>query len=237
MRVAICEDEEAQRMLLQNCLIEWAGNNGIVLEVEPFPSAEGFLFAWTDDRDYDLLILDIEMGKVNGMELAARVRRQDEDIPILFVTGYEQYMPQGYEVSALHYLLKPLDRNRLFQTLDRLKDRKNEEKLLFHTEETYVSLPLSQIWYVEAKAHRCILYTKNEEYLLSLSFGDMEKELDSHREFIRCHRSYLVNVQHICAIAQSELFLDDKRRLPVSRSAKKRVNEAFIKLYKREENS
>lgn len=232
MRVAICEDEEAQRQMLQNCLTEWAAHNHIVLETKLFPNGESFLFAWEDDQDFDLLILDIEMGSLNGMELANHIRRGDKDIPILFVTGYGQYMPQGYEVSALHYLLKPLDKNKLFQVLDRLKEKKTEDKLLFHTEKGHVSLPLSQIWYVEAKAHRCILYTKNEDYLLSSSIGDMEKYLGSHREFIRCHRSYLVNMQHICAITQSELFMDDKRRLPVSRSAEKRVNEAFIKLYK-----
>lgn len=232
MRVAICEDEEAQRLLLQSCLKEWAEGNHIMLETTPFPDGESFLFAWADDRAYDLLILDIEMGKLNGMDLAAHIRRQDEDIPILFITGYMQYMPLGFEVSALHYLLKPFDKNKLFQILDRLKEKKQEDRLLFHTDKGRLSLPLSRLWYVEAKAHRCILYTRDEEYLVSSSFGEMEKYLGSHREIIRCHRSYLVNMSHISAIIQSELFMDDKRRLPVSRSAEKRVNEAFIKFYK-----
>ncbi len=233
MRVAVCEDEEAQQKLLQSCLLEWAGHNRIVLETELFPNGESFLFAWEDDQNFDLLILDIELGKLNGMELAARIRRQDEAIPILFVTGYEQYMPLGYEVSALHYLIKPFDKNKLFEVLDRLKERKQTVKLCFHTQEGCIFLPPAQIWYVEARAHRCVLYTKDEEHLLSSSIGEMETCLVGHREFIRCHRSYLVNISHVCAITQSELFLDDKRRLPVSRTADKKVNEAFIKLYKR----
>lgn len=232
MRVAICEDEEAQRVLLQSCLTEWAEKNSIPLETKLFPNGESFLFTWAEDRAYDLLLLDIEMGEPNGMELAARIRSQDADVPILFVTGYEQYMPQGYDVSALHYLLKPLDREKLFQVLDRLRSRKHEERLLFHTEKGSVSLPLSHIWYVEARAHRCVLYTESEEYLLSSSISETERLLGRHREFVRCHRSYLVNLLHICAITQSELFLDDKRSLPVSRSAEKRVAEAFIRLYK-----
>ena len=232
MRVAICEDEEAQQKLLQNCLMEWAEQNKIMLETKLFPNSECFLFAWEDDRDFDLLILDIEMGNLNGMELASHIRRQDDAVPILFVTGYEQYMPLGYEVSALHYLLKPLNKNKFFQVQDRLREKKPEDRLLFRTERGSISLLLSQIWYVEARAHRCVLYTNDEEYLLSSSIGEMERYLNDHREFIRCHRSYLVNVRHISAIIKPEIILDDKRRLPVSRSAEKEVNRAFIEFYK-----
>lgn len=231
MRIAICEDEKAQQKLLQNCLMEWAEHNKTVLETKTYPDGESFLFAWEDDRNFDLLILDIEIGKLNGMELAARIRRQDEAVPILFVTGYEQYMPLGYEVSALHYLLKPLDKEKLFQILDKLKEKRQEDRLLFRTEKGSISLPLSQIWYMEARAHRCILYTKDDDYLLSSSIGEMEAYLSDYREIMRCHRSYLVNIRHICAVTQSELFMDDKRRLPVSRSVGKKVNDAFIKLY------
>lgn len=233
MRIAICEDEEAQQQLLQNCLTEWAERNKTTLEIALFPNGESFLFVWEDDRNFDLLILDIEMGSLNGMELAARIRGQDEAVPILFVTGYEQYMPMGYEVSALHYLLKPLDKTKFFQILDRLKEKRQEDRLLFRTEKGSISLPPSQIWYVEARAHRCILYTKDEEYLLSSSISETEAYLSDYREIMRCHRSYLVNIRHISAVTQSELFMDDKRRLPVSRSVGKKVNDAFIKLYKR----
>ncbi len=232
MRIAICEDEEAQQKLLNNCLVEWAERNKIMLEAKAYPNSESLLFAWEDDRDYDLLILDIEMGGLSGMELAAHLRSQGDSVPILFITGYEQYMPLGYEVSALHYLLKPFEKEKLFSVLDRLKEKKPEDRLLFQTENGSISLPLSRIWYVEARAHRCVLYTEAEEYLLSSSIGEIEAYLRNYREFIRCHRSYLVNMRHIGAIAQAELFLDDRRRLPLSRTAVKKVNEAFLKLYK-----
>ena len=233
MRIAICDDEAVQQELLRKYLEEWTGKNGEVLETELFSSGESFLFAWDDDRDFDLLILDIEMGQLNGMELARKIRRQDEDIPILFVTGYEKYMAQGYEVAALHYLMKPLLKEKLFEVLDKIKKRgKNEEKQFFQTDKGPVSLPLSKIWYVEARAHQCILYTEGEEYTLYSGISEMAQLLGGHREFVRCHRSYLVNVQHILAVVKSELILDDKRRLPVSRNSEKAVNRAFVDLYK-----
>lgn len=233
MRIAICDDEKAQRQLLKKYLEEWAAQNKVILETQQFSSGEGFLFSWEDDRDYDLLVFDIEMGELSGMELAAAIREKDDEIPILFVTGYDRYMLQGFEVSALHYLLKPVSREKLFGVLDRLKiKRKQEEKLFFHTEKGPLSLPLSRIWYIEARAHQCVLYTEEEEYTLRASIGEIVRQLGGRKEFVRCHRSYLVNLHHISAIVKPELILDDKRRLPVSRSAEKEVNRLFIEIFK-----
>lgn len=236
MRIAICDDEEAQRLLIQRYVEEWALDNKVVLETELFASGESFWFAWEDDSSYDLLIFDIEMGQLNGMELAAGIRRKDEDIPILFVTGYDSYMAQGFEVAALHYLLKPLRKEKLFTVLDKFKKMRmrktQEEKILFRAEEGPLSLPVSRIWYIEAMAHQCILYTEDTSHVLCTSIGEMVRQLCGRREFVRCHRSYLVNVQHISAIVKPELVLDDGRRIPVSRSAEKEVGKVFIELYK-----
>lgn len=233
MRVAICDDEAVQQQLLQKYLQEWALLKNEALETELFDSGESFLFAWEDDRDFSLLILDIEMGRLSGMELAAKIRSGDENIPIVFVTGYDKYMAQGYEVAALHYLLKPLHKEKLFAVLDRVKKQESrEEKHLFHTNRGPVSMPLSKIWYVEARAHQCIMYTEEEEYTLYSGIHEMAELLEQHREFVRCHRSYVVNVRHILATVKSELVLDDKRRLPVSRNSEKKVKQAFMEMFK-----
>lgn len=236
MRIAICDDEEASCLLMQRYVEEWARENRILMETKLFASGESFWFAWEDDRCYDLLIFDIEMGQMSGMELAADIRKKDEEIPILFVTGYDSYMAQGFEVAALHYLLKPLQKEKLFVVLDkfnrnRLK-RVQEEKLLLRTDQGPLSIPASKIWYIEARAHQCILYMEDETHVLCASISEMAGMLCDRREFVRCHRSYLVNVQHVSAIVKPELVLDDKRRIPVSRSAEKEVNQVFIELYK-----
>lgn len=233
MRVAICDDEAVQQQILRKFLEEWARMKGEVLETELFDSGESLLFAWEDDRDFSLLILDIELGRLNGMELAAKIRSGDENIPILFVTGYDKYMAQGYEVSALHYLLKPLHKEKLFEVLDKVKKRESsEEKHLFQTDRGPVSLPLSKIWYVEARAHQCVLYTETEEYTINAGINEMAEFLERYREFVRCHRSYVVNVRYILAAVKSELVLDDKRRLPVSRSSEKKVKQIFMEIFK-----
>lgn len=236
MRIAICDDEQAQQLFVEKYLLEWGEEHQISITTSLFPNGESFLFSWEEDKEYDLLIFDIEMGKMNGMELAGEIRKQDEEIPILFITGYDSYMAQGYEVSALHYLLKPVNKEKLFAVLDKLQKNRektdSEEKLLFQTEEGNLSIPISKIWYVEAYSHQSILYTQDEEYVLKHSISAVEKLLEGRKEFIRCHRSYLVSLQHISAIVKNEIILDNKKRLPVSRNLSKEVNAAFIHNYR-----
>lgn len=236
MRIAVCDDNEAQRLLMKKYTEEWARDKKLPLEINLFNDGESFWFAWEDDKKYDLLIFDIEMRRLSGIELANNIRKQDEEVPILFVTGYDSYMAQGFEVAALHYLLKPLQKEKLFAVLDKFnKNRmKNEKeiKLLFRSEHGPLSLAVSKIWYIEARAHQCILYTEDEPHILYVAIGEMASYLCSRPEFVRCHRSYIVNMQHISAIVKQELILDDKRRIPVSRSAEKEVNRTFIEWYK-----
>lgn len=233
MRIAICDDEEVQCKLLAKYLNEWAELQSLSLTIVPFQNAESFLFAWEDDQAYDLLILDIEMGAMNGMELAMKLRSDKADIPILFVTGYDKYMAQGYEVSALHYLLKPIHKEKLWAVLDRLQTvRKPEEKILLQTEKGLKALNVSDIWYVEAAGHHCDVHTQSEQYMVQSKISEVSKLLEDKKEVVACHRSYLVNLTHVSAIVKTEIILDDQRRLPISRSMNKKVNEAFILCYK-----
>lgn len=232
MRIAICDDEEVQRKLLAGYLQEWAKARDIFLKTECFSSAESLEFAWEDDRNFDLLILDIEMGKLSGMELAVKIREKNEEVPVLFITGYEKYMAQGYEVSALHYLLKPVHKEKLFDALDRLrKTKKPEEKFSFRREDSLLLLPASSIWYMEAMGHKCLLAEGDLKHEVHMSISEAVSLFGGRKEFVQCHRSYIVNLQHASSIAKTEIVMDDGTRIPISRSAGKAVNEAFIRNY------
>lgn len=232
MRIAICDDEEAQRALIEKYLYEWAEARSLTLETVAFSDAEQFLFEWEEDKCYDLLVLDIEMGAVSGMDLAGRIRGEDEEIPIVFITGYESYMAQGYEVSAMQYLLKPMYKDKLFTVLDKLqRAKKGETKLPFQTEEGMVFVAPSDIWYVEAIGHYSTLHTVEASHLLKHSFTEMLKKLSSQDSFVQCHRSYLVNVQHVSAITKTDLIMDNRVKIPISRNSYKAVNQRFIMAY------
>lgn len=234
MKIAICDDERSERQLLCKYVEEWAAGKGLRAEVRCFDSAESFLFAWEDEKDYGILILDIEMGSMSGMELAQRIRERDSDIPILFVTGYVEYMQFGYDVKALHYLMKPMDREKFFTVLDRLPaEQKDAEKILFQTDEGNVSLPPGEIWYVEADGHRCALYTQGAVMVSKEGISSIEKRLEGYDFIVKCHRSYLVNLQHVSVVLKEELVLDDQRKVPLSRNLRKAAHDAFIRFYAR----
>lgn len=233
MRVAICDDEKTEQQWIKRLVLEWAKEKGEPLEVVCFSSGEAFWFSWEEDAVYDLLILDIEMGTLNGMELAKRIRKEGGDVPILFVTGYDEYMAQGYEVAAIHYLVKPLLKESLFTVLERVKSaqKKQEEKLLFLGEEGMISFLISKIWYIEARGHQCILVTEKKELILRESISAIEERLKEKRGFIRCHRSYLVNLGYVAAVLPNEIVLDSGGRIPLSRRMSKEVYQAFMQNY------
>lgn len=233
MRIAICDDEEAQRNLLVRYVHEWSEMRQIPAQIETYANGEGFWFIWEEEKNFDLLILDIEMGEMSGIELAMKLREQNQDIPILFVTGYESYMAMGYEVSALHYLVKPVQKEKFFSVLDKaLQKQPPEEKLFFQTDRGAISLPVSELWYIEAQGHTCRLHTRDYCYTVHMGISELKKELADQSSFIFCHRSYIVNLTHVAAIEKTELLLDNKTILPLSRGAAKEVNQAFIRYYR-----
>lgn len=234
MKIAICDDEAIWRQQLKEIVVQWANIHKLPLSVELFSGSEGFLFAFEQEKDWDLLLLDIEMDGKNGMELAQTLRQEGCDAAIIFTTGYEEYMPQGFEVGAMQYLIKPVKEEKLIACLDRIQERVSvsEPKVIFTTAEpAKLSFIPSRIWYVEARGHGCILNTENRSYELKESISETEAVLRETGCIVKCHRSYLVNLRFISEIRREEIILDDGRRIPVSKSTYRKLNEAFIRFY------
>lgn len=234
MKIAIVDDEINEQEILKKYIREWADAKQELVEISCFDSGESFLFSWEDDKDFSLLILDIEMGGINGLDLAKKIRVEDKQLPVMFVTGYDEYMQYGYDVSALHYLIKPVHKERLFMVLDKLAVSKTEEikALVLYREDGVRRIQIRNILYVEADGHGSIMHTVDEVISLKESFGEIEKQVIATGEIIKCHRAYLVNLRFISAIQNSDIILDNSERLPVSRNQMKKVQQEFLKYYK-----
>lgn len=102
-KIAICDDSEADRRYIAGLVAEWAAKADHTAQVASFPSAENFLFHYADKGGYDILLLDIEMGAMDGVTMAKKLRRENDAVQIVFITGYSDYISEGYEVEALHY--------------------------------------------------------------------------------------------------------------------------------------
>lgn len=229
MRIAICDDDKAQIEALKKLLFIWS--DGIL--TNEYHSGEQFLFDY-DDNPCDLLLLDIEMDGINGMELAKKLRSKGDMLPIIFITGFSEYMSDGYDVEALHYLLKPVDDKKLFSVLDKYISKKQNKTLgiMVRTADITTHIAFEDIIYIEAQGRKALVKLRSENVLeCENGIGYLADKLSD--SFVRCHRSYIVNLRYMQSIGKAEITLDSGENLPLSRRLYKEVNDRFIGFYTR----
>ncbi len=230
-QIAICDDDNAAATYIKALVTDWAFSRGIYVSIRTFPSAEAFLFYYAEEKEYDILLLDIEMGKLNGVNLAKTIRHDNETVQIVFVTGYPDFISEGYEVSALHYLLKPVSGEKLGEVLDKAVKKLAHKKkaLLIPVEGEMVRIFMEDIQYVEAFDHRIEIVTTDNTFFLKQPLHEMESKLTE--DFIRIHRSCIVNLHCIKRITRTDAILDSGKTLPVSRRMYADVNRAMIQYF------
>lgn len=229
-KIAICDDRKEDIEYISSIVKDWASGKGHSVTIKDFQSAEEFLFHYDDESDYDILLLDIEMGAMNGVELARRVRRQNREIQIIFITGYNDYIADGYDVEALNYILKPVHADKLMAVLDRAceKLKKNEAALIFDLPGGMVRIPLYEIRYIEVRANYVTIHAA-EEISVKTTLSSIEKKLDEG--FFKTGRSYIVNMHYIRKVTKTEVVLEGEIVIPLSRGLYEPLNRAFIKFF------
>lgn len=230
--IAICDDEQVERKYLSQLAAQWTADRGLCSQIDAFESAEQFLFTYQEDTSYDILLLDIQMKELDGVSLAKEIRKTDTRIQIIFITGLPDFIAEGYEVSALHYLIKPIQPEKLWSVLDKAQKslNKTEKSLLISSGGESFRIPIGNIMVCESYGHITTITTKNGSYEVRQSLTELEQQLDS--SFIRCHRSYIAGLRHISRITKNEVILDDGTALPLSRRLYDSVNQAFINFFK-----
>ena len=194
-----------------------------------FASAEDFLFQYAEKSDYDILLLDIEMGSMDGVTMAKTLRKDNDTIQIIFITGYSDYISEGYEVAALHYLMKPVKQEKLFSVLDRAVEKlaKNEKVLNFEMSGEMVRIPIYQIRYAEVFGNYVTIHA-DDELKIKMSLGELERGLDD--QFYRVGRSVIVNLTQISRVTKVEIKLNDGTAISLPRGAYDGVNRAIINM-------
>ena len=226
-RIAICDDEQNQIEYLTSVVSAWSKETGHICEIRSFPSAEAFLFAYEDDNAYDILLLDIEMKHITGVDLAKGIRKKDQTVQIIFITGYSEYISEGYEVAALHYLMKPVSQQKLFSVLDRAaeKIKQNEKCLNLPLSGEMVRVPLHEIKYLDVHQNYVTVHGK-ADYTVKRTLGEFEDLLDTR--FTRVGRAMIVNLTYISRVTKTDVYLSDGTVLPLPRGAYEPLNRAII---------
>ena len=207
---AYCEDEPNARGILAEQLKKWALTSEREVVLHCFEDADRLLGAWKDTETFDALFLDIELPGLDGMSLAESIRRQDRDIPLVFITNHSYIMPKGFAVEAIDFIVKPLDEAQLFAALDRVAYRLDNRIETFFTcrvERENVRVPVREIYYFISEGHYTYI-NDDPDYRFREKMDDLFERLP--KRFVRIHRSIIVNMDHIHSYNSSRIVLDNE---------------------------
>ncbi len=234
LNIAVVEDEQVHRDILLKYIQAWKERYLVEGKVETFESSDAFYFRWCGDQQFDVLFLDICMEGMDGVSLAKKLREKGKRVDIIFTTGIADYMQEGYEVEALHYLLKPLDQKKVWECLEKCRYRKEEDTrfILLPGEEGLVKTDVSGILYGEAVGHYSELVSMTEVSLIKLGIKELAEQLRGWGDFMFCHRSYLVNLRRISKMGRQDITMDNGTAVPVSRRLYGEVNRELIRMFR-----
>lgn len=228
-KIAICDDDAEQRAYVSDLVTLWAKKNRHLTEIKKYAEAKAFLFDWAEEKDFDILLLDIEMPEVNGIDLAKAVRRENSTVQIVFITGFYEYFSDGFDVSALHYLIKPADVAKLFPVLDKAVNNLmyRQRSVLLSTAEGDIKVSLADILYVESENVYIIVHTPHGNYRTRMTLSKFIAHLDE--TFFKVHRSFVVGLKYIKKITRTDITMINGDIVPISRGMYDEVHAAVIK--------
>ena len=225
MKIALCDDDKQELSQILSLLDSYQLTKGTHFTVSPFHSSFQ-LAATARTEHYDLYLLDIIMPGLSGMELAKEIRSFDKAADIIFLTTSPEFAVESYTVKAANYLMKPINQEQFFASLDEiLRSRKQEvgKSIVLKSSIGIHKVNLTDLMYVEAQNRKVIYYLSNgEEITCTDRFSTVCDQLLEYPEFILAHRSFLVNMNYIRLISTTDMQLQNGSILPL---AQRRVSE------------
>ena len=228
---AMCDDELPFAEQLRSLVMAYAKKKRVELQAETFASAEELLEEIENGAGFEILFLDIEMRKMDGIELGKKLRERSYQTLIIYVSGYDQYMRQLFEAEPFRFLSKPLKQEELENVLDKAFERISR----FHRElftirfgKNVVNLLCRDIVYLESNKRKVIVHTVRGEYEYYHNLDEAEEELLAiSADFVRIHKAYLVNMEHVEAFQYEKLALRDGTILSISEAHRANVRSRF----------
>ncbi len=224
--ITILEDSSTDRDQLSVVLNSWSLDRNFEIEARYFDSGEDFLnlteFSSTDSH---LFILDIQLNKVSGLDIAKRLRSSGYSGQIIFLTAFREYVFHGYEVHALNFLLKPIDKNALYLCLDEIADTLIGHAYLYRSKQETMNIPYKSILCFSSSLHSVNIMTVDKLYYQYASLNSIIGHLP--REFIRVHKCYVVNMAHIYKICGNTITLSNQMKVQIGPSYLKQVYADF----------
>lgn len=221
IRIGIAEDDPASAALLVSYLHRYEQEHDEQFQVKAFADGADVVVGYRPD--FDILLLDIEMPRLDGFSAAEQIRLVDPDVIIIFITNMRQYAIKGYEVDALSYVVKPVPyfafAQEIKRSVARLR-RRSSDYLLLQVDGGLVRLPTDDIVFLESVKHRTTVHTVDGLHSVVAPLKALEAQLEG-KHFFRCNSGYLVNLRHVLGVTGSSAQLVGGHDLLVSRPRKK----------------
>lgn len=205
LRVAVVEDNAAERKRIQDNLLALPEK----MEIDTFVS--GMAFAIGEMKNYDIVLMDIDMPGMNGIETAKRLRAVNKSAVLVFVTNMVQFAIAGYEVEALDFIVKPINPYSFALKMKRAICRtakRSEDELTVRMDNVLHRVPILSIRYVEVSGHYITYHTSSGVYQEYATMKDVKERLSQH-PFAQCSQSYLVNMKYITSVSREKVVVED----------------------------
>ncbi len=231
MRIAICDDDERDLAHLLEMIAEYQSSRGVNMDCRSFHNGTEFLCDMKGGT-YDLVFLDIFMQGVSGLQIAQELRAMDANAKFVFVSASSEFAVESYRMGAYYYLLKPVDASSLFMLLDKaLRELsiQKERGFILKNKEGVVRIAYTELEYVEVLNKTVFFHLSDGViYEKTAALGEFEEELLGRPEFVKTHRSYLVNLSCVQAVGVHYVVTENGHNVPISRQRRSQVQDAYM---------
>ena len=231
MKIAVCDDDSQELERISSFIDTYQRESKVPLTYKTFQSVTE-LISNMGSSDYDILLLDILMPGINGMQAAHEVRAFDAGVKIVFLTSSPEFAVESYAVKAYDYILKPVFKDKLFSILDAViaEEQKPLEGLTVKTQLGMARILFSRLAFVEIMNKKLYFHLADGGMQeVTGSLAAFEEELLARAEFVKVHRSYIVNLWQVGELGSKELITNAGETVPISRQLYAKVREAYMK--------
>ena len=227
VNIVICENDKNDQEFVGSKVVDILDDLNIEYEIKVYNSGDDLLEGY--DKYTDIILLDIQMDGLDGMETAREIRKVDDKVEIIFITSFVEYALEGYEVKAYRYLLKPVKYDDLKTSLINCLNDINllKKSIVVKEGDTRVKLSLKDIMYIEVQRNDITIHALNGIYETKGTMNNFESEINSDT-FIRCHKSYLVNMEYIKSIKRYTAILENNEEVPLGRNKYKEIKDKLF---------
>lgn len=230
LNIAVCDDNKEITGKIEMMLQKIAKNNFIDIDIEVFWDGEGLANAIVAGERFDIIYLDIEMEKEDGILAAKRIREYDKNVLIIYVTSHENYMRDSFEVRPFQFLVKPVNEKQMEIYFKAAYEEIIRKDYYFRYSYKRVNnkVLIRDILYFESNKRKIFIITENETFELYGKLNEIENSLKNCKaSFLRVHQSFLVNYKHIKGQSYDSVIMSDGKRIAISEDRRKKISEQY----------